>query len=338
MKLVRHPNLTEDELVRAIRKVLSGEAPGVVVAVGDDAAVVDPGNQDVVLTSDMLVEGVHFDLPAVSGHDLGYKSITVSVSDIAAMGGSPRYGLVNLALPRAVETAWVMEVYGGVRQAADEYGMAVVGGDTSRADIHMVSVTAVGTVRRGKAVTRSGARAGDHLVVTGALGGAAGGLRLAMEPPHEVRGALGSAWGRELVQAYLSPAARVGEGETLAQMGATAMIDLSDGLALDLSRLCAESGAGATLHVGKVPLAAGLEHLGRLLRVEPLELALHGGEDYELLACLPAAAVESARDRITDRFRTPLTMIGEITDRDLVAVHPDGSRVPLEPRGWDHFA
>lgn len=330
--------VTEDELVRAIRKVLSGDAPGVVVSIGDDAAIVEPGNQELVLTSDMLVEGVHFDLPAVSGHDLGYKSITVSVSDIAAMGGSPRYGLVSVALPRSVETAWVMEVYGGVREAADEYGMAVVGGDTSRSDGHVVSVTAVGTVRRGSAVTRSGGRPGDHLVVTGALGAAAGGLRLATEPPNEVRGALGSGWGRDLVQAYLRPAARVGEGETLAQMGATAMIDVSDGLALDLSRLCTESGTGATLRLGDVPLASGLEELGRLLRVDPLELALHGGEDYELLACLPADAVEPTRERLRERYGTSLTPVGELTDADLMAVDVDGRRKPLEPRGWDHFA
>lgn len=338
MKLVSHPHFTEDELVRAIRKVLSGEAPGVLVSVGDDAAVVEPGNHELVLTSDMLVEGVHFDVRAVSAHDLGHKSITVSVSDIAAMGGSPRYGLVSLALPRAAETSWVMELYGGVREAADEYGLAVVGGDTSRADRYVVSVSAVGTVGRGKAVTRSGARPGDQLVVTGALGAASGGLRLATEPPHEVRGALGSQWGRELVRAYLRPVARVGEGETLGQLGATAMIDLSDGLGLDLARLCGESRVGASLRLADVPVASGLEELGRLLGIDPLDQALHGGEDYELLACLPPQAVEPARERLRDRFGTPLTAVGEITDDDLVAVRADGTREPLEPKGWDHFA
>jgi thiamine-monophosphate kinase len=337
MKLVTQSHFTEDELLLAIRKVLSGEAPGVAVSVGDDAAVVDPGKQDLLLTSDMLIEAVHFDLATVSAHDLGHKSITVSVSDVAAMGGSPRYGLLSLALPRSVETAWVMELYGGVRQAADEYGMAVVGGDTSRAAAHMLSVAVVGTVRRGKAVTRSGARPGDQIVVTGSLGAASGGFRLATEPPHEVRGALGSAWGRDLVKAYVKPMARVGEGETLAQTGATAMIDVSDGLALDLSRLCTESAVGASIRLGDVPVASGLQELERLLGVDPLERALHGGEDYELLASLPREAVDTARERLHDRFGTPLTSIGEITEGDLVAVDADGRPAPLAPRGWDHF-
>jgi thiamine-monophosphate kinase len=335
---VRDPHLTEDELVRAIRKVLSGEAPGVLVSVGDDAAVVEPGEHHLVLTSDMLVEGVHFDLSSVSAHDLGHKSITASASDIAAMGGSPRYGLVSLALPATVEAPWVMELYGGIRAAADEYGMAVVGGDTNRGEYHVVSVTAVGTVARGNAVTRSGAKPGDHLVVTGTLGAAAGGLRLAGEPPHDVRGALGSDWGRELVQAYLRPVARVGEGETLAQSGATAMIDISDGLALDLSRMCTESEVGATLRLADVPVPQALQELGRVLGFDPLEHALHGGEDYELLACLPPDVVATAQERLRDRFGTALTPIGEVTDDGLVAVRVDGTEAALQPKGWDHFA
>jgi thiamine-monophosphate kinase len=335
---VHDSHITEDELVRAIRKVLSGEAPGVLVSVGDDAAVVEPGEHQLLLTSDMLVEGVHFDLSSVSAHDLGHKSITASASDIAAMGGSPRYGLVSLELPATVEAPWVMELYGGIREAADEYGMAVVGGDTTRGEHHVVSVTAVGAVARGNAVTRSGAKPGDHLVVTGTLGAAAGGLRLAGEPPHEVRGALGSDWGRELVRAYLRPVARVGEGETLAQSGATAMIDISDGLALDLSRICTESEVGARLRLADVPVPQALEELGRVLEIDPLEQALHGGEDYELLACLPPDAVTPAQERIRDRFGTTLTSIGEITTDGLVAVRADGRETPLEPKGWDHFA
>lgn len=333
-----HPHFTEDELVRAIRKVLSGDSPGVLVSVGDDAAVVEPGKHQLVLTSDLLVEGVHFDLGSVSAHDLGHKSISASVSDIAAMGGSPRYGLVSLVLPPSAETPWVMELYGGIREAADEYGMAVVGGDTSRGEGHIVSVSAVGTVALGKAVTRSGARPGDHLVVTGRLGGASGGLRLATEPPHGVREALGSEWGRELVRTYLRPVARVGEGETLAQSGATAMIDVSDGLALDLSRLCRESEVGASLRLADVPVSPGLEELGRLLGVDPLDRALHGGEDYELLACLPPNAVAPAQERLRDRFGTPLTAIGTITGDSVVAVGANGAETPLEPKGWDHFA
>lgn len=330
--------MTEDELVAAIRKVLSGGAPGVEVPVGDDAAVADAGRHQLVLTADMLLEGTHFDLGTTSAHDLGHKALSVNVSDIAAMGGSPRYALVSIAVPGEVEAPWVIELFGGLREAADEYAMAIVGGDTNRADRHVISVAAVGAVAKGRAVTRSGARLGDLLVVTGILGAAAGGLRLTKESPQAVRGALGSEWARELLQAHLRPVARVGEGETLAQAGATAMIDVSDGLALDLSRLCAQSEVGARVDLEELPVAPALRELSGELVLDPLDLALHGGDDYELLATLPREAVDATREKLIDRFGTQLSVIGEITEEGLEAVHPDGTREPLEPRGWDHFA
>ena len=332
--------ISEDELVRAIRKVLSGDAPGVTVGIGDDAAVVDTGRHDTVLTTDMLVEGVHFDRDSASAHDIGHKALTVNVSDVAAMGGSPRFGLVSIGIPPDAETSWVMELYGGIREAAGEYGMAVIGGDTNRAGKIVLSVTVVGVIARNHAVTRSGARPGDRLAVTGSLGAAAGGLRLAQSDPHHVREALASDWGRRLVQAHLRPQARVGEAETLASAGATAMIDLSDGLALDLSRLCAESGVGATLVLADIPVADGLEDLAKTFdgKLDPLELALHGGEDYELLAALPADAVQEAAERIAEHFGTGLSVIGTVTEEGLRAVGEDGTERPLEPKGWDHFA
>jgi thiamine-monophosphate kinase len=331
--------LTEIELVRAIHKVLSGRAPGVVVGVGDDAAVVDPRPHPSVLTTDMLVEGVHFEIGVTSPHDLGHKAVTVNVSDIAAMGGSPRFGLVGLAVTPRLEASWVMELYGGMRQAADEYGMALVGGDTSRSDRAVLSVTVIGEVGSGREVRRSGARPGDVLVVTGALGGAAGGLLVARAKHDPQSEALSSTWGRALVALQERPVARVGEGQTLAAAGATAMIDLSDGLALDLSRLCEESGVGARVRLEAIPLADGLEELRELMEPEPLDLALHGGEDYELLATLPKETVEPTRDALRERFRTPLTEIGEVSaGRDIVAIGDDGSEDPLEPKGWDHFA
>lgn len=332
--------VSEDELVKAIRRVLSGEAPGVVIGVGDDAAVVEPGRHQAILTTDMLVEGVHFERASASPHDLGHKAVTVNVSDVAAMGGSPRFGLVSIGLPPDVGTSWVMELYGGIREAADDYGLAVIGGDTNRAGKVVLSVTLVGSVAEGHAVTRSGARPEDRLVVTGSLGAAAGGLRLAQADPHEVREALASDWGRRLVQAQVRPVARVGEGETLASAGATAMIDISDGLALDLSRLCAESGVGATLALRDVPVAEGLDDLAKSLEdeVDPLELALHGGEDYELLAALPREAVESTAQKLAERFGTALSVVGTVTEEGLRAVDEAGTERPLEPKGWDHFA
>ncbi|MGH2709916.1 MAG: thiamine-phosphate kinase [Actinomycetota bacterium] len=331
--------LTEIELVRAIRKVLSGSAPGVVVGVGDDAAVLDPRPHPGVLTTDMLVEGVHFEIGATSAHDLGHKAVTVNVSDVAAMGGSPRYAVACVAVSPRLEASWVMELYGGMRQASADYGMVLVGGDTSRADRVVLSVTVLGEVGSGRHVTRAGAGPGDALVVTGELGGSAGGLWVAQAKHESQSEALSRPWGRALVARHERPVARVGEGQTLAAARATAMMDVSDGLAIDLARLCEESGCGARVRLADIPLAEGLEELQELGDVEPLDLALHGGEDYELLAAVPKDAVEPTREALMERFDTRLTEIGEITsERGLVAVSDDGSEDPLESKGWDHFA
>ncbi len=326
------PGFTEDELIETIRKILSGQLPGVVLGPGDDAALVEMGDRLGVLTADMLVEGVHFDLGMLSPRDLGYKAVAVNVSDVAAMGGSPRFGLVALGLPKDVEAAWIVELYGGLREAADEYALALVGGDVSRADRLVISVTVTGEAPRGGTVTRSGAKPEHRIVVTGVLGAAAGGLHLARAQPRDAA----ADWGHELLRALCRPIARVGEGQTLAQNGATAMMDISDGLALDLSRLCRESEVGAAVDLSRVPVAPGLGHLAG---VDPLRLALEGGDDYELLATLPAWAVEPATEKLKERFGTPLTDIGEIREgSSLVAVGPDGRERPLEPKGWDHFA
>ncbi len=329
---------TEDELVEVIRRILADDVPGVRLGVGDDAAVVEIGGHHAVLTTDMLVEDVHFRRGAMAPRDLGAKSLTVNVSDVAAMGGSPRFALMSLGVPPDTELPWLVELYGGLRDAAADYGMSVVGGDTSRSERVVISVTVVGEVARGGAVPRSGASPGDRLVVTGALGGAAGGLRLAEADPRVASPSLATEWGRELLERLQRPVARVGEGQTLAQAGATAMMDLSDGLAIDLSRLCRESEVGAVVVLADVPVIPALEHLREAMAIDPVEMALSGGEDYELLAAIPHKAVGRATAKLRERFGTTLTDIGEVTaERGLVAVEPDGSRSPLEPRGWDHF-
>jgi thiamine-monophosphate kinase len=333
-------SLGEDQLVLALRKILSGEMPGVRLGPGDDAALVEQGRHLGILTTDLLVEDVHFRRGAISARDLGYKALAVNVSDVAAMGGSPRYGLVAVGLPEDVEMGWVVELYGGLREAADEYAMSVVGGDTSRSDRVVVSVTVTGEVATDRAVTRAGARPGDRIVVTGSLGAAAGGLALEEATPHDVAAMLASEWGRELSRALVRPFARVGEGQTLAQSGATAMMDVSDGLVLDLARLCRESEVGAAVVLAHVPVAPGLSELHDAMpSVDPLALALGGGEDYELLATLPPGSVAPAADRLNERFGTPLTDIGSITvGHDLVAIDAEGKEQPLPVTGWDHFA
>ncbi|MFN2589738.1 MAG: thiamine-phosphate kinase [Actinomycetota bacterium] len=333
------PSFTEDELVDTIRKLLSGDAPGVRLGPGDDAALVEPSPHLGVLTADLLIEGVHFDRARMSPKDLGYKALAVNVSDVAAMGGSPRYALVTMGLSPDVEASWVVEVYGGLREAADEHAVAVVGGDVSASDRVVISVTVTGEVPEDGAVTRAGARPSDRLVVTGSLGAAAGGLRLSLADRSTARHAAGTAWERELVRAHVRPVARVGEGRTLAQAGATAMMDVSDGLAIDLWRLCRESEVGAVVRLDAVPVADALGPLAEIMPdLDPLRLALGGGEDYELIAAVPPDAVEPTAAKLGARFGTPLSDIGEFrTEPGVVAIDPDGGTRPLPPHGWDHF-
>lgn len=316
-------DLSEEELLEAIRRVLSGAGDEVRVGVGDDAAVLAPTGGELVITADALVEDVHFVRGRTGARDLGHKAIAVNVSDIAAMGASPRAAVCALTLPPDVEAAWAMELFGGMREACDEYGLWLVGGDLSRGREVSIAVTVTGEVAPGRAVLRSGARAGDHVVVTGDLGGSSAGLRLTglRTMPTEEQ--------RALIRRHLRPTARLGEAGVLAGSGATAMMDISDGLALDLTRLCRASGVGATIAITTVPVA----HLATL------EDALGGGEDYELLATMPdEGSLEAARAELKEAFGVPLVAIGRIVEgAGVTAVDADGSERQLEPAGWDHF-
>jgi thiamine-monophosphate kinase len=316
-------DLSEEALLEAIRRLLSGAGSEVRVGVGDDAAVLAPTGGELVITSDALVEDVHFVRQPTGARDVGYKAIAVNVSDVAAMGASPRAAVCALVLPPDVETAWVMELFGGMREACDEYALWLVGGDLSRGRDVAVAVTVTGEVAPGKAVLRSGAHPGDHVVVTGELGGSAAGLRLSggRTKPDAAQLAL--------VRRHLRPTARVGEGSVLAAHGASAMMDVSDGLAIDLSRLARASRVGARVTIGDVPVASGAT----------LDDALGGGEDYELLATLPGdAAVDAARAELKEAFGVPLAEIGRIVEGEgLTAIEPDGTERPLTPTGWDHF-
>ena len=316
-------DLSEEELLEAIRRVLSGVGPEVRVGVGDDAAVLAPTGGELVVTTDALVEDVHFVRGLTGARDLGHKAIAVSVSDIAAMGASPRAAVCALTLPGELDAAWVTELFGGMREACEEYALWLVGGDLARGREIAIAVTVTGEVAPGRAVLRSGARPGDHVVVTGELGGSSAGLRLngLRTMPTEEQ--------RTLIRRHLRPTARVGEGGVLAGHGATAMIDVSDGLALDLTRVCRASGVAATIAISDVPVA----HLATL------EDALGGGEDYELLATMPnGPALEAARAELKEAFGVPLAVIGTIVKgAGVTAVDADGTEHPLEPIGWDHF-
>ena len=314
-------DLPEDELLAAIRRVLSGAGPEVVVGPGDDAAVVTSGSGELVLTTDVLVEGTHFRLDLTTPRDLGFKAIAVNVSDVAAMAASPRFAVCALTLSDAVDVAWVVELAGGMRECCDEFALSLVGGNLARGTEVTVVVTVTGEVAAGRAVRRDGALPGDRLVVTGSLGGAAAGLRLAAR----------RSWSdeeRDALRRFMRPTPRVGEATVLAACGATAMIDVSDGLSLDLARVCAASGVGARVELARVPVHAAATE----------REALGGGEDYELVATLPSdQEVARARSELHGSFGVSLAEIGTIIEEGLVVVDDDGTERPLEIEGWDHF-
>ena len=273
--------LPEDVLVSAIARAVGEPSGGVVLGIGDDAAVLDDGT---VVSTDILVEGVHFDLGRTTPRDVGHRAATANLSDLAAMGARPVALLAAFGLPPAFDAA--AEVAAGMR----EHGVPVAGGDLSRAPVLIVSVTALG--RSDRPVRRSGGRPGDVLVVTGPLGGQA---------------AAGYA-GRVMP--------RTDEGCALATV-ATAMIDLSDGIATDAVRLARASGTGAVIELERLPRAPGAT----------VEQAATGGEDYELLAAIPPGT----------EAPVPVTIVGRLTEGgDVVIV--DAAGVPQQLRGWDHFA
>jgi thiamine-monophosphate kinase len=290
------------------------------VGIGDDTAVIDrPGAEQLLATVDMLVEGVHFTLDGLHPFALGRRALAVNLSDIAAMGGNPLFALVSLALPPDRPARLIVDLYRGLRHEAAAFHTSIVGGNLAgTAGPLVIDLALVGEVARGRAVLRSGAREGDILAVTGVLGAAAA-ERLS---------------GR---QASWVPQPRLRAGKALADAGlAHAMIDLSDGLGGDVHHLAQASGVGAVIEEDALPIAIGARRLAEDNNLDPYELALYGGEDYELLIAMSEDAVERARSLLGP---VPLTIVGTVlaAGQGITVEHVGGTRDPLEARGWAHF-
>jgi len=323
---MRLKHLGERRVISRIRRTFGEKRADVLLGIGDDAALVRvPGR--LLLTTDILVEGQDFRLADHPPRLLGRKALNVNLSDIAAMGGRPRHALVGMALPGDVEERWLRRFMDGFRTAAREAGVALVGGDLSQAEEIMIAVTVTGAAER--FVTRSGARPGDGIYVSGTLGDAAAGFRLLEK--GGIRGVVKPV--RPLLDAFLDPAPRLALGALLGRRRlASAMIDLSDGLSVDLAHVCAESGVGAEIEAERIPISDALRHFAR----HPLDLALHGGEDFELLFTVrPARRAEV--ERLAARHR--LTRIGVITaGRSVRLLGPGKKRRALRAGGFEHFS
>lgn len=310
----------EAALIERVARLL-GKAPAGEVWIGDDAAVVDaPGRM--LITTDMLVEGVDFDVAYASGIDVGHKAIAVNASDIAAMGGRPLHAVCAVALRGELDAAWADGLIEGLVEASTGWGIALVGGDVGGGGEISVTVTMTGAPVGDDVILRSGARPGDALCVTGCLGAARAGLVVLRRGLEAFEA---------LAKAQLRGNARVAEAAALVAHRPTAMLDLSDGLAVDLSRLVAASGVGCEVDTSAVPVCPGVEEVEAL---DPLETAVLGGEDYELLFTIAEERLDAATSAV-GAAGAPVTRLGTITDGPALL-----GGAPLEDwrkRAWQHL-
>jgi thiamine-monophosphate kinase len=310
----------EFDRVRAIERALGPHA----ATLGDDCAVVGPYAHRIVLSTDVSVENVHFRRSWLRLDEIGWRATAAALSDLAAEGAEPIGVLVALTVPGEMTDADVTEVMRGAGDAAAAVGGTVLGGDLARGPSLALAVTVVG--RAVRPVTRKGARPGDSIWVTGVLGGARAALQ-AWQGGHEP-----SAGAR---LAFAHPRPRIAAGRVLARLGATAMLDLSDGLAGDARHLATASGVRLVIDAGRLPLGEGVSDAARFGAQPPEAFAAEGGEDYELLVTMPAGSEQAVREA-TLEAQAPLTRIGEVRAGEGVELMLDGRR--LELAGFDHFA
>jgi thiamine-monophosphate kinase len=330
--LMNTRNTPENDLIRRIRTAGAVNArrnSAIRLGIGDDAALFSPRRgYETILTCDWFLEGTHFLRDKHHADSVGWKCLARAVSDIAAMGGQPRCFLLSLALPETHDGRWLDEFLSGLRRVARKFKCPLAGGDTTRRDEILMNVTVVGEVRSGRALLRSGARPGDIIYVSGRLGEAELGLRRLRSMRRIVKG-------DDRLRKHLYPEPRISLGRWLSHYGmATSMMDLSDGLSTDLTRLCAASGVGARLEASRIPTASKPQRFG-VKNLDALDLALNGGDDYELLFTVRP----SKTNRVPRAFQgVPLRAIGEITrDRKLKLIPVSGRETNLFPGGWDPF-
>lgn len=299
-----------------------------ILDIGDDVAVWKGDSSFQLLTTDSLIEGVHFDLKIVTWEELGWKSMAVNISDIAAMGGIPYYALVSLALPGDTEVDCISQMYQGMISLCDEYHVAIVGGNISSSDKMMITVTLFGSLKGKSMLTRSAARAGDMVAITGYTGLSAAGLDMLKQGiSYDIEST------RILREAHLRPVARISEGLVLLRCGVKAAIDISDGLVSDLTHICKSSHVGAVIEQKLIPVHPVLQ---AYFKQDYLRYILSGGEDYELLFTAPGNMVEKVKKVLS----CLVTIIGKITSDiagEVRILDCDGSYRIFKEFGWEHF-
>ena len=281
----------ETELIKQISEDIALHSDALVLGIGDDCAVLHGDkNTYQLLTTDTLVENVHFTTEWLTAYQIGCKLVEVNVSDILAMGGTPAAAVIALTLPGTTDIVWVKEFYKGVQDSSSRHGIAIAGGDTTNGPAVVLTLTLLGTAPRQTLKLRSGAKEGDRICVTGALGKSAAGLAaLKSNIPLKKNG-------------YVRPTARVTAESSAISEYATAMIDISDGLGSEVAHICSGSNTGAFVDAAAIPVTEEVKALANTLRIDPLEWALYGGEDYELLFTIPDKHIKNLRKKFSDFY------------------------------------
>ena len=327
--------LSEAEIIELIREMVPGYVPGAEVPIGDDAAAFHFTGDLVLLTTDSIYEGVHFNIPPFHVSDVGWKVMAAGVSDIAAMGGEPNCALLSLALHEPPGEADIRSLMSGVLEMLSSCNCALIGGDVCRSAGGLaLTATVAGTPPPGGPVLRSGAGDGDIIGITGSVGESAAGLSVLKSGSDDLRARY-----PRVVEAHLRPTPRVQAGALLASCGASAMEDVSDGLAADLRHICDESGLGCEIEARLVPLADDLMALAEEVGEDPLGWALAGGEDYELLFTAPPGSFDEAVKCLVEHG-TPARRLGVMRPaaEGRILVKDTGEKLELDGVGYDHFA
>ena len=308
----------------------------IIKPIGDDAAAFTTDLDEIsLITTDLLVERIHFLRNAISGFELGYKSLAVNLSDIAAMGGTAREAFVSIAIPDDCALDYLDSIYDGMKDLAHKFDVNILGGDTTGSKVDLIINVAVhGTIARDEMMCRDAARPGDIIYSTGFLGDSKAGLHLILNNlPADSENL------RRLIRAHLQPEPHLLEGRFLAQQpGIRAAIDTSDGLSSDLGHIIEQSGVGAILFADQIPISGELRSFCEQHKFDPVEYALSGGEDYTLICTMSPDQADAAAHNFQKCFKRPLFPMGQIREKKgLEVVYPDNSSKEIVSTGWNHF-
>jgi thiamine-monophosphate kinase len=326
--------LGEFGLIKKLQKKCPADLPGVLTGIGDDAAVLKVPDKKILVASDMLIEGIHFDLSFTTYYQLGHKFLAVNISDILAMGGNPKHFLISLGIPEKCDADNIYSLYSGINHIAEKFGIAIVGGDTCASKQGLIlSGTLIGNAAS-RTITRSGAKEGDGIFVTDTLGDSAMGLFLLMKIKDRIRDCRSKDAHIKVIGKKIScqNVLTLANKHLMPQPAplkntskVTSMIDVSDGLLADVSHICDESKTGAVIYKEKIPLSGELRSAAKTLGRDPADFALKGGEDYVLLFTAPA-------DYKTNAYR-----IGEIIKKGRYIIDGSGKRTHFKAEGYEHF-